>query len=273
MVNRGASRDAMDKLEAFYVDSLGQTLSYSYGNSSSDLEQKCFLWKGATVPVCYTWRPDSSTKGDFKVKDFEDMLNTVHKNLLLGQPMCGVDKWFDNHYAIDSMSADASKIVTYVNDNYKTTPYYCSSMGPQGASLHYVFDPCGWGIQLDLNMQSAGTPQGCSSSSVSSTPAFVGSSAHDNPACSPGTCSTTPPPTPATPGSPTPPPSPDDSGNKSWLSSHWYILVGGAVVVLALVGVCCYCRKTDKGDLSDQMGNDNRYESLENGQTKNQGPA
>lgn len=92
-VNRAASRSAMDKLEAFYVTGLGQTMSSHTGSSSDASEVKCFTWSGATVDVCYTWRADSETSGDFKVGDFEDMLNTVHKNLLKGQPLCGVDKW------------------------------------------------------------------------------------------------------------------------------------------------------------------------------------
>ena len=42
---------------------------------------------------------------------------------------------------------DGSTFVDYVNNN-KDAIYYCSSkMGPgaSGYSLHYLFDPCGWG--------------------------------------------------------------------------------------------------------------------------------
>jgi hypothetical protein len=189
-VNRAASRTAMDKLEAFYVTGLGQTMSSHTGSSSEGAETKCFRWSGATVDVCYQWRADTETAGDFKVSKFEDMLNTVHTNLLKGQPLCGVDKWFDNHYAIDSMSLSGSTFVTYVNDNPDAF-YYCSSaMGPgaSGYTLHYLFDPCGWGVQLDVNMNGVSAPSGCSSAAAAaaSAPAFVQGTG--NPACSPGTC-------------------------------------------------------------------------------------
>jgi hypothetical protein len=188
-VNRAASRTAMDKLEAFYVTGLGQRLQSHTGSSSESSETKCFRWSGATVDVCYTWRADSETKGEWKVSNFEDMLNTVHTNLLKGQPLCGEDKWFDNHYAIDSMSLSGSKFVDYVNNNPDEF-YYCSSnMGPgaSGYSLHYLFDPCGWGVQLNVNMNNAGTPSGCSSAAAAAgNPTFVQGTG--NPACSPGTC-------------------------------------------------------------------------------------
>jgi hypothetical protein len=191
-VNRAASRSAMDKLESFYVDGIGQTLSSHTGNSSAESETKCFTWSGATVPVCYTWRPDSYTKGDWKVSDFEDMLNTVHTNLLKGQPLCGVDKWFDNHYAVDSHSLSGSTFVDYVDKNSDAI-YYCSSnMGPgaSGYSLHYLFDPCGWGVQLNVNMNGVSAPSGCSSAAAAAgNPTFVQGTG--NPACSPGTCTKT----------------------------------------------------------------------------------
>merc|ERR1740121_2571976 len=93
-------------------------------------QKKCFLWPGATGNVCFTNRPDSATLGSWKVGDFEDMLNTVHSNLLSGHPFCEVDKWFDNHYAIDSQSADSSKILSYVNEK---NPFHVCSSGSSGS--------------------------------------------------------------------------------------------------------------------------------------------
>ena len=98
-VGRAASDYAMGKLEGFYVG-MGATVSHAV--SEADVTKKCFLWTGATTEVCYTNRAPSSTKGDFKVCNFEDALNSVHTNLIKGKPMCGDDKWEDNHYAIDS---------------------------------------------------------------------------------------------------------------------------------------------------------------------------
>lgn len=161
-INRAVSAKGMAKLEDFYVAGMGTTKTHDA--TASDVTKKCFLWPGATGNLCFTSRPDSATAGDWKVGDFEDMLNTVHSNLLASHPFCPVDKWFDNHYAIDSQSADTSKILSYVNEK---NPYHiCSSSGamefpPASGGLSVIFDPTGWGIQLDMG--SVGTPNDCAS--------------------------------------------------------------------------------------------------------------
>jgi len=161
-INRAVSAKAMSKLEDFYVTGMGTTKTHDA--TANDVTKKCFLWPGATGNLCFTSRPDSATAGDWKVGDFEDMLNTVHSNLLAGHPFCPVDKWFDNHYAIDSQSADTSKILSYVNE--KNPFHICSSSGavefpPASGGLVTIFDPTGWGIQLDMG--SVGTPSDCAS--------------------------------------------------------------------------------------------------------------
>jgi len=107
VVNRAASASAMQQLEKFYVQGMGATKSHD--ENKDGVVKKCFLWTGATVDVCYTQRDDSATKGTWKVADFENMLNKVHKTLMEGHPFCGMDKWEDNHYAIDSQTADTSR--------------------------------------------------------------------------------------------------------------------------------------------------------------------
>lgn len=176
VVNRAASASAMAKLEDFYVSGMGTTKTHD--ETKDGVVKKCFLWTGATVHVCYTQRSDDATKGLWKVSDFETMLNTVHNNLMAGHPFCGMDKWEDNHYAIDSMTADTSTIINYINTQ---KPYhYCeTSEAPSGSSvtLHYVWDPTGWGIQLDLKFTSV--PDDCE------TTASKGRrlQSHTNPAC------------------------------------------------------------------------------------------
>lgn len=151
---------------------------------------------GASVDLCFYSRDDSTTKGDFKVGDFEKMLNTVHANIIAKYPYCARDKvrldlhlvslctclnfssllsssqaccapvslpplvyflfvrshswaadvilhllinpahvncamllqWTDNHYAIDSFSADTTKIVSYIDAN--NVPVYCEGTAP-----------------------------------------------------------------------------------------------------------------------------------------------
>lgn len=218
VVGRAVSANVMSKLEDFYVDGMGT--SKSHDDSKDGVAKKCFRWTGATMDVCFTQRDDSATSGDFKVSDFENMLNTVHKNYLDGHPLCAMDKWEDNHYAVDSMSADTSKILKYVNE--KKPFHYCESggMGPppgtlQGhssANLHYIHDPTGWGIQLDMQFSSA--PDDCSSSDATQ----MRTQDHGNPACTielshcSGSPSPSPSPTP-TPPSPSPSPSPSPTAH------------------------------------------------------------
>lgn len=156
-INLAASTKAMAKLEDFYVTGMGTKKTHD--STESDVTKKCFLWPGASGNVCFTTRADSATAGTWKVGDFEDMLNTVHTNLLKGHPFCSVDKWFDNHYAIDSQSASSSTILDYVN---KQDPLHVCSQG----GLGYVFDPTGRAIQLDLQV---GLPNDCGSSPSNSS--------------------------------------------------------------------------------------------------------
>jgi len=155
-INHAASTQAMSKLENFYVTGMGTKKTHD--STENDVTKKCFLWPGATGNVCFTSRADSATAGSWKVGDFENMLNTVHTNLLKGHPFCAMDKWFDNHYAIDSQSASSSTILNYVNQ--ENPLHACASDPQRGSGLAYVFDPTGWAIQLDLQV---GLPSDCKS--------------------------------------------------------------------------------------------------------------
>jgi len=185
-VNRAADEATMAQLEDFYVTGMGTSMVVNSTGGGADpdfIAYKCFLWTGASVDVCFYSRKPTATKGDFKVADFEKMLNTVHQNIIVKYPFCGRDKWTDNHYAIDSFSADTSKIVSYIDA--KNVPVYCES-SYWGNSAHYAIDPTGWGIQLDLRFSSV--PKACSSSNVGQQKGRK-LLQHNNPACSPGTCS------------------------------------------------------------------------------------
>jgi len=181
-VNRAVSAATLAKLDDFYVTGMGTKKVSEDTDAATGYARKCYLWSGSTVDICFTNRDPSGTQGDWKVADFEKMLNTVHKNIIVGYPYCGVDKWEDNHYAIDSMSADTSTIISYINKN--NVPHICETSSGSGSSgLHYAFDPTGWGIQLDLSFNSQ--PTDCNSVAQNSTRRLQG---HSNPACEPGTC-------------------------------------------------------------------------------------
>jgi len=181
-VNRAVSAAALAKLDDFYVTGMGTKKVSEDTNEATGYTRKCYLWPGAEVDVCFTNRDPGQTQGDWKVEDFENMLNTVHKNIIVGHPYCGVDKWEDNHYAIDSFSAETSQIITYIDNN--DIPHICSSSsGSGGSGLHYAFDPTGWGIQLDLGFSTS--PKDCTSTIDNFSRRLQGTF---NPACEPGTC-------------------------------------------------------------------------------------
>ena len=188
-VNRAVSAATMAKLDNFYMTGMG-TSKVTDESDADGYAKKCYLWPGATVDVCFYQRDDSETKGSWKVGDFETMLNTVHKNIIVGYPLCGTDMWEDNHYAIDSFKADTKAIISYIEA--KDVPHICTS-SPLGTSLHYAFDPTGWGIQLDLGFSSA--PSDCKSAFdvLQTKRKLTGIESRrlqgkSNPACDPGTC-------------------------------------------------------------------------------------
>merc|ERR1712046_432065 len=156
VVNRAASSTAMSKLEDFYVGGMGTTKTHDATENGAT--KKCFLWPGASVNICFTNRDDSETSTSFKVGDLEDMLNSAHKTIIDGHPWCPMDRWFDNHYAIDSHTVDSSKILSYINS---AKPFHtCGSNPMRGTGLSAIFDPTGLGIQMDTG---TGLPNGCSS--------------------------------------------------------------------------------------------------------------
>lgn len=142
-LNRAISAEANSKIEDFYVTGMGATKTHDA--EENGVSKKCFLHSGASVNICFTNRPVAATTPDFTVSDFENMLNTVHENVIGGHPYCPMDKWFDNHYAIDSQ-LQGQKIIRYVN-THKT--YHVCSSTAFGSYTSIIFDPTGWGIQLD----------------------------------------------------------------------------------------------------------------------------
>merc|ERR1712224_438378 len=156
VVNRAASSTAMSQLEGFYVDGMGTTMTHD--STENGATKKCFLWPGASVHICFTNRPDSGTSGSFKVGDLEDVLNGAHKIIIDGHPWCPMDRWFDNHYAIDSHTVNNNKILNYINS--KKPFHTCGSNPMRGTGLSAIFDPTGLGIQMDTGTSS---PNDCSS--------------------------------------------------------------------------------------------------------------
>merc|ERR1712048_1116099 len=173
VVNRAASSKAMSRLDEFYVTGMGTTRTHDATENGAT--KKCFLWPGATVNICFTNRADNATLTDFKVGDFEDMLNNVHSTIIDGHSWCPMDRWFDNHYAIDSRSVDNTKILNYINS--KKPFHTCGNNPMRGTGLSAVFDPTGLGTQMDTG---TGLPNDCNTFATSFNASDNG---HSNPAC------------------------------------------------------------------------------------------
>ena len=118
-VSRAASD--LDAIDEFYVNGMQTTTTLSVTDTS--YQKRCYLWDaaGATADVCFTSRPDSATSGDFKVSDFESMLNAAHADVTSSGQTCN-NKWVDNHYAVDGM-VSGDYIQTYIQE--KDLYYYC----------------------------------------------------------------------------------------------------------------------------------------------------
>ena len=134
---------------------------------------RCYLWAHAAVDVCFVERAANATAGDFSVADFADMLFGAHEAILGdGKQNCGRDKWADLHYAYDAVTETSAVsgstldqmseavqegqfdyILDYVES--ASSPYSCF-----GSHIHYIFDPTGWAIQLNVNFSR--TMDGCS---------------------------------------------------------------------------------------------------------------
>jgi hypothetical protein len=174
VVNRAASSTAFSQLEDFYVGGMGTTKTHDATENGAS--KKCFLWPGASVNICFTNRADSETSGSFKVGDLEDVLNGAHKAIIDGHPFCPMDRWFDNHYAIDSQKVSSTNILNYINS--KKPFHTCGNNPMRGTGLSAIFDPTGLGIQMDTG---TGLPNDCSTlmaaNNVSAEPG------HSNPAC------------------------------------------------------------------------------------------
>jgi hypothetical protein len=143
----------LDALDAFYVDGMRtQTVLSLNGH---DVSARCYQWPGATTDVCFVKRSPSDTKGDFKVGDFELMLQNVFDTIVTN-PYCLMNRWEDNHYAYDApigSDMDFDYIATYLDD-HPSSKYICTAWG-----LHYIFDPTGWAVQLDIDWTKQ--PSGC----------------------------------------------------------------------------------------------------------------
>jgi len=131
--------------------------------TSVPVTKRCFQWPETKADVCFTTyeSAEAVTSGSFTPKLFEDMLHASHEFWLRDYPACANDKWMDNHYAIDfgghnnnGVKFKHTKLLDYV---VREDIIYTCGGGPRGKptdGAHYIVDPTGWAIQLDVDMSS-----------------------------------------------------------------------------------------------------------------------
>merc|ERR1711907_847999 len=90
-------------LDEFYIN--GMKAEKVHSIAGDHVSAACYLWPGAATDVCFVRRPDNTTKGSFKVADFERMLK-VSADTMLTSPTCWMDRWDDNHYIVSFNTSD-----------------------------------------------------------------------------------------------------------------------------------------------------------------------
>jgi hypothetical protein len=134
----------------FYVDELGATVQAS-STSPAGVTMKMFGLPGANMVVRYVQRPSSATTGPFTIAMLESAKLEAHK-MAHTSVFCGVDKWYDNHFAYDQNITyldafkerfDARGRIYHIFGDCKP-----SSVPGPGTNI-YVVDTIGDAVQLD----------------------------------------------------------------------------------------------------------------------------
>lgn len=157
----------MDAVTDFYEHALFATrewnVSYPDGTKYSYWNPG-FASMAGKMQVRFVERPPSATTGKLTVALLEKIKFAGHaisadnaKNNS-ANTICGFDKWYDNHYAIDGGQASLSKYKAAFDARH--WPYYQAWGGGQGPENLYVVDPTGDAIQLDSSWGSGGAPAG-----------------------------------------------------------------------------------------------------------------
>lgn len=185
-VSRSVSK--VSAIDEFYLGAMRLNLTLSVDEHG--VQSRCYLWPGGNADVCFVQRRHDATSGHLTVAGFEAMLKRVIETVVTN-PWCMMNRWADNHYAIDLLDDKDKGKFDYIVDYLEANPgtrYQCADFGVPG--LHYVYDPTGWAVQVNFRFNKQ--PSGCSSSSPSRGSAkWLHQNAQGgNPMCGGGTCHT-----------------------------------------------------------------------------------
>jgi hypothetical protein len=147
-ISKGASH--LDQTSRFYTEEMLAFEAHASANGRVTL--KAFSLHNATLLVRILERPDSQTFGSFKVADLELAKNSGHK-MAHKDAFCGVDKWYDNHFAYDAFFNISLDIYKANFDEHRRVYHIfgdCKASKAKGPGTNiYVVDPTGDAVQLD----------------------------------------------------------------------------------------------------------------------------
>ena len=170
----------LDALDAFYgADGMRANLTLALDGADGGAAARCYLWPSGNVDLCFVRRDDAATAGAFKVGDFERMLRNASATSVT-TPLCQMNRWADNHYALDVADGSFDYVVDYLEE-HPDVLYQCGPAGTPMSGLHYVYDPTGWVVQLNVNITKL--PRGCDVADDDDA------AASSSPMCDGGTCS------------------------------------------------------------------------------------
>ena len=161
-VNRATTN--LTAVTAFYEDALNCTVTLDA--TAHGAHRRCFMWgpdptgdDWALSDVCFVERA-AAADAAFSVRDFEDNFWAVHEANIDG-PNHG-DKYNDFHYAMDGDGLQPAKVSgDYLVDYFtKHTPTLADRYWYFLCVQHYIIDPTGWCIQVDLDFSDGDYP-GC----------------------------------------------------------------------------------------------------------------
>jgi hypothetical protein len=140
---------SIEAVHDFYTNDLFSAVNHT--QSLGDVTMKAYMMPGASALMRFIQRPASATAPGFTVADLEAAKHAAH-TMAMKDAFCGVDKWIDNHVALDQSeyNLDAFK----ANFDSHGIKYHvfgdCTNSSKPGPGTNmYVVDPTGDSVQLD----------------------------------------------------------------------------------------------------------------------------
>ena len=156
-VNVQRATTNLSAVTEFYTTALNTTVTLDTKRGGA--ERKCFMWgpdptgdDWALADVCFVERAATDdADADFTVQNFQDNMWAVHEANFDG-PSRG-DKYNDFHYAMDGDGLQPAKVNgDYLSNWFKEhTPVLADHYFYYLCVQHYIVDPTGWSIQVDLD--------------------------------------------------------------------------------------------------------------------------